>query len=78
TTITGTVKSASTGAAISGATVSDGTNSTTTDSSGRYILIEPNKNATYTVTASASGHISSTALATTTSLKSTTLNFSLL
>ncbi|HKT36979.1 MAG TPA: carboxypeptidase regulatory-like domain-containing protein, partial [Ktedonobacterales bacterium] len=77
TTITGTVKSASKGTAIAGATVSDGTNSTTTDSSGRYILIEPNKNATYTVTASASGFSTKSSAATTTSLKSTTLNFSL-
>ncbi|MGH2504079.1 MAG: carboxypeptidase-like regulatory domain-containing protein, partial [Ktedonobacterales bacterium] len=77
TTITGTVKSASKGTAIAGATVSDGSQSETTDSSGHYTLIEPNKNATYTVKASASGYTSKSSSATTISLKSTTLNFSL-
>jgi hypothetical protein len=76
TTITGTVKNTS-GSAISGATVSDGTHSVTTDSSGRYTLIEPNTSATYTVTASASGHTSQSFSASTTSLQATTLNFTL-
>jgi hypothetical protein len=77
TTIAGTVKSAKTGAAIVGATVSDGSQSVTTDSLGRYTLIEPNTNATYTIKASASGYTTKSSSATTTSLKSTILNFSL-
>ena len=76
TTITGVVTNTS-GSAIAGATVSDGTHSVTTDSSGRYVLIEPNTNGTYTVTASASGYSSKSASASTTSLKSTTLNMTL-
>ncbi len=65
------------GAAIAGATVTDGQNSVTTDSSGRYTLIEPNGNAAYTVTVSATGYTSQSAPATTTSLGATTLNFTL-
>jgi hypothetical protein len=76
TTIAGVVTDTN-GVAIAGATVSDGQNSVTTDGSGRYTLIEPNVNASYTVTASASGHTTQSAPATTTSLTSTPLNFTL-
>jgi hypothetical protein len=76
TTITGVVKNTS-GTAISGATVSDGHTSVTTDASGRYVLIEPNTNATYPITASATGYTAQSSTATTTSLASTTLNFTL-
>jgi hypothetical protein len=76
TTITGKVTDAS-GNAIAGATVTDGTQTVTTDSNGRYVLIESNTAASYTVTASASGHTTQSQTATTTSLTSTTVNFAL-
>jgi hypothetical protein len=67
----------STNKAVAGATVTDGTQTTTTDASGNYVLIEPNTNATYTVTASANGLSSSSQSVTTTSLTHTTANFTL-
>jgi carboxypeptidase family protein len=76
TTIVGVVSNSS-GGAIAGATVSDGQNSVTTDASGRYVLIEPNVRATYTVAASASGYTTQSASVTSTSLTSTTQNFTL-
>ncbi len=67
----------STNKAIAGATVTDGTQTATTDANGNYVLIEPNTNATYTVTASASGFSDSSQPVTTTSLTHTTANFTL-
>lgn len=65
------------GTAIANATVTDGTNTVTTDSSGNYLLIEPNTNATYTVTASASGFTSQSKNVTTTNQTNTVANFTL-
>jgi hypothetical protein len=76
TSITGKVTD-STGTAIANATVSDGNQSVTTDSSGRYVLIEPNQNATYTLTVSASGFTTQTATVSVTSLVATTKSFTL-
>lgn len=77
TTIAGVVSNSS-GSAIAGATVTDGQGRTaTTNANGRYVLIEPNTAATYTVTASASGYSTGSATVTTTSLHSTQQNFTL-
>lgn len=76
TAITGKVSDSS-GTAIANATVSDGTQSTTTDSGGRYVLIEPNQDATYTLTVSATGFTTQTATVNVTSLVATIKSFTL-
>jgi hypothetical protein len=76
TSIKGKVTNAN-GTAIANATVTDGVNTVTTDSSGNYLLIEPNTNATYTVTASASGFTSQSQNVTTTNQTNTVVNFAL-
>ncbi|HEY7123958.1 MAG TPA: carboxypeptidase regulatory-like domain-containing protein [Ktedonobacterales bacterium] len=76
TAITGKVSDSS-GTAIANATVSDGNQSVSTDSSGRYVLIEPNQNATYTLTVSATGFTTQTASVNVTSLVATTKSFTL-
>ena len=76
TTITGKV-STSSGTGIAGATVTDGTNTTTTESGGFYVLIEPNTSATYTVTASATSRNSQSQSVTTTNQTHVTVNFTL-
>jgi hypothetical protein len=76
TTITGKVTNSS-GGALTNASVTDGTNTVTTDSNGFYVLIEPNTSATYTVTASATGHNNASQNATTTNQTHVTLNFTL-
>jgi hypothetical protein len=77
TAITGQVTNKN-GTGIGGATVSDGNgNSATTGSTGYYVLIEPDTNATYTVTASATGYNSSSQTVTVTNQQSTLVNFTL-
>ncbi len=76
TTISGKVTTSG-GTAIAGATVTDGTNTATTDSNGNYILIEPNTSASYTVTASATGHNNASQNVTTTNQTHVTANFTL-
>ena len=73
--LTGTVKDASTNAAISGVTIKAGSYTTTTNSYGSYSLRLPS--ATYTVTASKTGYTSKTLSATVSGGKTTTLNISL-
>ncbi len=74
-TLTGTVKDAATGTAISGATVTTGGTSATTNSSGVYTMTIAA--GTYTVTASATGYNSASQSATVTARNTTTANFSL-
>ncbi|MGH2514656.1 MAG: carboxypeptidase-like regulatory domain-containing protein, partial [Ktedonobacterales bacterium] len=76
TTVTGVVTDTN-GHAIAGATVSDGTTTATTDANGRYVLIESNTSNSYTITASATGYSSQNTTVSTTSLTSTTANFTL-
>ena len=76
TSVTGQVTDAN-GVAIAGATVSDGTNTVTTDANGLYSLIEPNQNASFTVTASATGHATGSANATVNNQGHATVNFTL-
>ena len=73
--LTGTVKDASTNAALSGVTIKAGSYTTTTNSYGSYSLNLPR--ATYTVTASKTGYSSKTLSATVSSGRTTYLNFSL-
>ena len=75
-TIQGTVTSSATGNAISGALLTAGSNSTTTDGSGQYVLgsLAP---ATYTVIASASGYTNGSASVVASAGVTTTQNFAL-
>jgi phosphatidylinositol-3-phosphatase len=74
--ITGQVTDSSSGVAIVGANISYSGGSTTTDSSGNYMLsnVAPG---TYTVTASATGYVSLSSTVSVTSGNTATLNFQL-
>jgi hypothetical protein len=76
TAITGRVTNSS-GTAVANASVSDGTHSTTTDTSGRYVFIEPDQDATYSVTVTATGYTSQTVSVTVAYLKATMQSFTL-
>jgi len=73
--LTGTVKDASTNAALSGVTIKAGSYTTTTNSYGSYSLSL--RAATYSVTASKTGYSSKTLSAAVSGERTTTLNFSL-
>jgi hypothetical protein len=73
--ISGVVKDIVTSAAISGAVVSDGTKNTTTDGSGAYSLSESAGD--YTLTASKSGYLTTTQIATVTAGQTTKVDWAL-
>jgi len=75
-TITGIVTDTDDGSAVAGATVSDGTRTTTTDATGRYIIASVSPG-TYQVTASKSGYESLTSTVTIVAGATAVTNFSL-